>query len=449
MDQVRVDAQGVASGFGVPDEGSLPMRRDVGVIERTQAARARPWISRVLDLARNVAIAVALMTILPVTVVSNNGDKLWRRSYWAGNAQSKMLIAEVNRPLELPKDPSITPMEAGLAFAALEPPRNLPTPYRMRTPKLRAHRVWQQATLTPDMFRTARPFISGGPLAQEVIEATAAGFTPAEKAYLHEVGTAPLWREFDRVARAPAVDMVGGRFELPLTGDAGWESMPVPNYKAIKELAYASSTRAAWFLANGQRDSAEAALRAVISFGFAMADNGSTLMDELMGAVVIGVGRDALQHFYTVTHDPRSVPAQPTREQIAAARIVAFPRDLEAARKALMARVNDPHVTRAERYETLRMLAFSTCTNGREFLFGRRDDVRSAMDKARADLARFPSERALGEKLATVPGVRGGVTLGDPIAQFVAGAAIVPSLVLNRPDMPTCAAVAGMGYLGP
>ena len=64
-------------------------------------------------------------------------------------------------------------------------------------------------------------------------------------------------------------------------------------------------SRAAYHLAIGQRDSAEAVLRSIVSYGFSIADNGTGLIDQLSGRVVVGIGRSALENFYTVTHDPR------------------------------------------------------------------------------------------------------------------------------------------------
>ena len=55
-----------------------------------------------------------------------------------------------------------------------------------------------------------------------------------------------------------------------------------------------------------QRDSAEAMLRAVVSFGFTLVDNSTNLIEELNGAVIVGVGRSALGEYYRVTHDPRA-----------------------------------------------------------------------------------------------------------------------------------------------
>ena len=49
----------------------------------------------------------------------------------------------------------------------------------------------------------------------------------------------------------------------------------------------------------------------------------------------------------------------------------------------------------ARRFEALNYLAVSSCTTVGQLLFGRSAVVDAAFDRARHDLARFPSERSL------------------------------------------------------
>ena len=46
------------------------------------------------------------------------------------------------------------------------------------------------------------------------------GFSPREMEYLRSLATAPVWREFDLVARAPAVDAIGGQLRVPFAPEA-------------------------------------------------------------------------------------------------------------------------------------------------------------------------------------------------------------------------------------
>ena len=84
----------------------------------------------------------------------------------------------------------------------------------------------------------------------------------------------------------------------------------MPSYRDSRDLANASVARAAYYMAIGQPARAEEVLRSVISFGLVLIDNGSTSMDELIGTVIAAIGRDGLQRFYVIEHDPRaSLPA--------------------------------------------------------------------------------------------------------------------------------------------
>src|SRR5450759_5940407 len=82
--------------------------------------------------------------------------------------------------------------------------------------------------------------------------------------------------------------------------------MPILRVAATKELAYAGVSRAAYYLALGQRAEAEAALKSIIGFGFAIIDNGTFAIDGLIGRVIVGIGRDALERFYTLTGNLRA-----------------------------------------------------------------------------------------------------------------------------------------------
>ena len=84
----------------------------------------------------------------------------------------------------------------------------------------------------------------------------------------------------------------------------------------------------------------------------------------------------------------------------------------------------------------------SSCTNVRELILGQRDDVRDAIAKARQDLARYPSERALFDLMAQMPKVTYREVASNPVASVIASAAAVPSAVLGNDRLITCSLVA-------
>jgi hypothetical protein len=340
-------------------------------------------------------------------------------------------------------------MEAGLLFAALNPAssQTAPAAFPERPIGERAVRPWKDVKPSAGMFATAPPGGSwSGPGSQTILEAAAKGLSARELAYLKTVATAPLWTQYDLIARAPAVDILGGRFVLPYPHDALAYEMPLMPFAATKELAYAGVSRAAYHLAVGQRAEAEAALRSIIGFGFAIIDNGTFAIDGLIGQVIVGIGRDALERFYTITGDPRAAAVVAAR--VAVGNGPVLPRSnqpkMEFMREQLMKSAQNPAEPRTIRYNALQALSLSSCTNVRELVFGMGSDVRQTYDLAARDLARFPSERAvldLALQTTERPGTAGtnaNIPTGGVAVRLLIGASTVAGKVLDNPRMPFC-----------
>lgn len=454
MDQVRVDAQGVGAAglFGARAEAELPMHAPVhGALAGEPTPARRSLSSLALRIVRDALIAALLMATVPVGIVARNGDRVWNGTGFSNNQKARIAQAEAARPLALLADPTITPMQAGLAFNALQPKvdaRRFPK-FEMIEPAVRPEATWEKAVLTPEMFPSAQPTFSKTPNSQAILESVAKGVTPQEMAYLRTLATAPVWPYFDRVARAPAVDFVGGHFKVPFDPGVNHYELPLFQHKGTKELAYAAVSRAAYHMAIGQRDSAETILRSIVSVGFALIDNGTSLIDELIGNVIVGIGRDGLQRFYAVTNDPRAASAavqQPPRiAGPAGFNMNRSAGNTDAMRRSLVAMVEDPSTRRGERYHALEALTMSSCTTVGQLLFGRSADVEAAIDRARRTLARYPSERALVD-LVDRPIEPG--SSGAQFADLSVSAATVAGAVLHNSRFATCARVAGSVYRG-
>ncbi len=454
MDQTRIDSRDASAAglFGAREEAQVPAHAHgyAPYVAQETARVRRSWLGITVRLVRNAAIAVAIMTMVPIGIVAVNGARIWNGGSFGASTRARVAQAERVRSLKLPADPSITPMQAGRAFNALQPVRDSKQFPTVTSPS-RAEPVWQSATLTPDMFPNAPPNMFHGPSSTAILEAVSKGFTPREMAYLRTLASAPEWRDFDLVARAAAVDFIGGRFRIPFAPGASAEQLPIPQYKASREMAYAAVSRAAYHMAIGQRDSAEMVLRSILSFGFALMDNGTTLIDELIGNVIVGVGRDGLQRFYVITHDPRAgspavtQPARLANVSMRAAAGSAAP-SLDDARRRLIAEVADPARHRGERFESLRMLSMSSCTNVRELMFGARTDVTDAIRDARRSLARYPSEQALADLVSRAPEPQAANYPLDPIESLARSSATVAGVVLHNPRLPACTLITGSYY---
>ena len=463
MDHVRAgvrDANDTRYG-DVREEAQVPVR---GVAAGAAAVgdgtgAKRSWLRFGLRVVRDAAIFVAVLAMVPIGIVAIQGDALWRSPMFHDNTSARVAQAEYARPLMLPRDPSITPMQAGLALNALQPTREVSSHFEVVEVPYHPEATWRKVPVTADMFPTAPPFYANeglygnkktfnDPSTGNILELAAKGFTPKEMAFLQTLATAPVWREFDLVARAPAVDFIGGRFKIPFSNGALLPEMPILRYAAVKELAYASVSRAAYHLARGQRDSAETALRSVASFGFSLIDNGTSHIDELIGNVIVGIGRDGLRRLYAITGDPRvSAPAvapPPSFAQLKeAAEKVRAASPTPDPRQELIASAGNRALHPAERYESLFLLSMSSCTNVRELVFGTRPDVEAAFRAARTNLARYPSERALVELTRNT--MEGTLNTGDqtgPITTVMMSAATVAGTVFHNPRMAACTRIA-------
>jgi len=447
--------------FGAPREGQVPVRAAAGGSATPgRADEPRPaarWLRRIGRVLRDAAIAVAILAMVPIGLVSVSKGSVWQTSGFS-NVRLKLMQGELSRTFAPSRDAAITPMQAGLALAALHPaaPRPSPSAFPERPVSERARRPWDGVSLPADMFKTARPVSWGGPNNLSILEAAAKGLSARELAYLKIVATAPLWAPYDLIARAPAVDIIGGRFQLPFPKDAWVAEMPIMRFAGTKELAYAGVSRAAYYLAVGQRAEAEAALKSIIGFGFAIIDNGTFTIDGLIGRVIVGIGRDALERFYTLTGDPRAAAVVAARApEVGNGPVMPSSNTptVEFLRDRLIRSAENTAGPRTIRYDALHRLSLSSCTNVRELVFGTGSDVKQAFDRASRDLARYPSERAILDltlHTTELPGTaltNAGIPTGGVVAQLLVGASTVAGTVLDNPRMPFCARVITGNFL--
>jgi hypothetical protein len=451
MNRARVEADVIdPAGIGAGFQARLEAQ---GVAKRAQhhpspaadAAPRRSWSSRAVRVLGNAAVAVALLMTVPIALVVVRGDRFARILDGGGwNAAERVDFAERVRPVALESDPSITPAQAGLALNKIVHRTITVAGFEMIKPATRATFPWRTSAMAPDRFVTSRPDLFAGPSSpwsRSVLEATARGLSEPELQNLRVLASAPVWRDFDLVARAPAVDAIGGQFRLPFGEGTTAEQRPMPKYSEARELAYAAVSRASYHMAIGQRDSAETVLRSIVSFGFALIDNSSGGLDELIGIVIVGIGRDALQRFYVIQHDPRasmSALLAPPRAIIASTHPRGAHLSADDVRERLLARLENPHARRGDRFEAARALSFSPCTNVRDLILGPRAEVIDAVARASRTMPRYPSERALME-LQTRPVVvsTGSISTG-PLQTLAVSAASVPGALLGNPRLASC-----------
>lgn len=419
------------------------------------AARSVRGFGRWLKGAVPVLAVLYLLPLAAIVWTSASLSTGIQRIYSVGNTMEKQAIADAAVPFGVKADAAVTPEMAGRAFLAMQPPPTKPGRFAYRTDVAHDEAPWRTWKLAPGLFRDAQSGTSWqGPRSDKVLDLVAKGFTPAERDFLRQVATAPIWRDYDLFARAPAADMIGGRFALPFPAEATWMEFPITRFAATKELAYASVMRAAWHLAEGRRDSAEAVLRSTISFGHVLAANAPFVIDQLIGSVITGIGRSALQQLLEITHDPRAaaVASAGDKSNAAAAapiidklkRVGAVPAGrVEEVREALVAIVADPTIPRPLRFEALTSLSLTTCMRSGDILLGPGRTVRDGFATARSSLARSEGERQLVDLIERTldqrlpPGATANAA-GDIVSQ---GAGFLGTVYFNR-RVANCALVA-------
>jgi hypothetical protein len=369
------------------------------------------------------------------------------------NTQSKAALADVARPFELPRDSSISPVEAGRAFYILQGgPSGLSSPGFHEEPVDRLPPVPWNESLPPGLFaHYQHNGVLGAPDATVIDSAVRGHLSQAELAWLEKVAHHPAWALYRRVARAPSVDLLGGRFTIPFGADASAPNMPIPRFAGTKAYAYAGPARAAYYLARGYRDSAETALREGVSFGFAMVDNGNTLIEDLIGLVIVGIARADLVRLYALTGNPQGAGVQARYDSVRALQDQGLsteawnqPLDINdpsSIRQSIIATAGDPRKLRGLRMEMLWIFGLAPCTNVKEMVFGPDGDVRRAFERARRELARFPSEQAwldvlyhTAERTPTAPGYH-----VDAGVRVLWGVADIAGVLLGNRRIPTCA----------
>lgn len=458
----RIEVKDVASAgwFGAREEAQLPVHggergwnaEPVAASDAAAGARgARVWARRVRRIVFDLAIVVAAMTAVPVlTVLAAHGEfwGTWKTFY----TQPRVPGADALRAYVVPADPSITPLAAGKSYVALltqQTAADFPAPSLVRS-----EQTWPQPALPSTMVRpdgAGRGHTLSGP---QMLGAAARGFSPEELAYLRELSTAPFWSDFDRVARAPAADVIAWRFQLPFLPSATIFTMPTMGSMAFRGEAELAVRRAAYHLAVGQRDSAEAVLRLIVSFGVRAMENASTINEQVVGGSVVKIGMDGLERFYAITRNPRAIAvraAMPAWLSRSATENGSVPGrgavTVEQVRSDLIQRAGDPRELRGTRFTSLQLLSMTSCTNVRELLFGPRADVLDAFTRARRDLARYPSEQAFIDLIQRTPNSNSLFTddPSSPVRQFLVGASTIAGVVLHNPRLTGCTLIATEG----
>lgn len=346
---------------------------------------------RVAAIGAATVIATAGLTMAVGLLVVSVGGEVFNAVYsndYAGILE-KVRRARKLEYLRPAVDPSITPAAAGQAMyrltAAGRPekielfaPPNDPIPTSITLPG-------------GDPFRGK--FLKG-----HAIRRALAGLTPAEREYLTRVAALPGAAEFSMVAHARTADWIDAALVKPLPENTVWAELPLPRFAQLKNEAYAHVARAALAVADHRLDDAERLLREDVGVGFTLMD-GTTSIDNLIGVVIAGIGAGELQALYEATGRPdaaRAIASALEVTETAERPLPAWKLPPREREEMVMRMIRDNTASRGVRWEaTISSLAYESCNDLGQVLFGPNEKHRERLAEARRLLVRTPGEDRL------------------------------------------------------
>jgi hypothetical protein len=355
----------------------LAARRARAAALPADAPPRRPRVGRVTACVLVVLLALSLVAaaagVALVPLVALGAEWLTSSGIvtFSHRVAMRFKAIDVGRRYRLPPDPAITLEAAGRAY------------YRVAS----AERPWG-------------PFpLPWGNSPESLILRARSGLSAQERAAAEGAFTHPGFHDWAIVARAPALDAFAAHARLPLPRDLIPWQLPSMLFPSIQGAGRVHVAGAALQLSAGRADLAELHLRETVSFGVAMSDHSTTLIEGLIGVAIAGQGLRGLQALYEATG--RAGEARALAAAIGGEGwlpdVSLDSLDMEARRVYVVDALADSRAPRALRWELLHHVPMLPCTNVPELLLGPRADVARAVDRARRDLARLPGERAVFE----------------------------------------------------
>jgi hypothetical protein len=280
-----------------------------------------------------------------------------------------------------------------------------------------------------------------------------------ERATIANVAGDTLWPAFDRLARAPRIDVVSASLTFPLDTRRSASDLPIPRALRLNELSDGAAYRALHHAAGGHRDSAEAAIGALYAIGRRIAVDGTSLIEAFIGQRMAMDAVDLWRalHEYAPRRGSDSIV-------VAATRIRARADSVRDARRALadsgtgrarsdlrqltLAMAADSTLERPVRIEVLGIAGYASCASLRELLFGPAKQLRDARANALATLAYSATDSAYFAYLdAQTEDARFSSTSRGWYPAFLRGTGAALSAVTTNPRFRSCAdMLASMNY---
>lgn len=304
-----------------------------------------------------------------------------------GATSRRLLTVLEFRDLALPRDSDLRPVDVGAMVEGLG------------TRRVPAVSCDEAPDDSPIAARRTLPCLD--PAA--VLPAAARGLTTAERHHLERFLGHPGLPVLEAMARAagyarpavpPATDVAdGARPLLP------WE-VPVPRLTLLRQAAAIEVARAGLRFADGDVAAADTTLREVLSAGLLLVEDGPTLIEGLVGAVITRQGLDGLVQLYQAAGRDADARRLTGRIEAAERRATSLTGDAPGSdgrprptAESVEAELVDPATPRPLRWELAGLVPWARSCQGMEaVLFGPSASHRRHLEEARAQLVRDPGD---------------------------------------------------------
>lgn len=345
-----------------------------------------------------LVIAVPSLTLAATTLV---GPVVGSVALPQLPAQAERLAAvESYRRLQVEKDPEISPVEAGEALNALihvgrEGPRT-----DLEVPPVRRYESGWFPEERPEDVSAGL----GRYFAELLVDRWDAGeISQEEWGYLRSVAAHPAHGEVTILARAPEIDVASTRWRTPFPDSLTIASLPFSRVGVVRSAAYARVGRAVVAAEEGRMEDAERELREMVSAGLLLADQGPSLLDNLVGAVMARTAARNLTELYRATG--REDRAERMDWVLAsaqnAARMVTEASgtgSVETRLRELPKVVQDEDARLGLRWEHFfHTNTVASCLNLHTAVFGPGESYEEWLEASREDLVQGPGDEALFE----------------------------------------------------
>lgn len=371
--------------------------------QQVAGVRADPSMKRGLHVEISAVVGLAVIIVLPVLTLlpaSAVGPLMTAVSIPSFERYGQRVMSgEAYRSYRVDGDVSISAEEAGTILHRLlfVGSTDGAAPGESE-PDIRIERAWLPVMAPDENPMGFEPFQWGDSLMPRVAQ----GLSSEQRSYLDEVAGHPGLAAYSRLATATAMDVGSARWDLPFPASLTLATLPIPNFASFRDASRAQIAAAGLAWIDGRDEEAEQRLREVISVGFLMADDGPTLIDNLIGYTLVDLGGSALGDFYRLSGRTGAASELSRLRQVADRNAMmarwSVPTSNDAWVRSLYTMTTDTTIARGLRWEYyINLATIAPCLSLNRIVFGLGEDYSSFVDEARASLVRWPSDEAIFE----------------------------------------------------